>query len=75
MENPEKRTIVPPLPQEGLLPYAPTQEEVDELIARARAHPLGIDFLKVGAPEAITAIFGVHAFLVDQARTRLQEGC
>lgn len=51
--------------------YRPTPEEVADLIARARAHELGLDFLRNGAPDAVAAVFGVHAFTVDAARREL----
>ncbi len=51
--------------------YEPTAEEVDALIAAARRHPLGLDFLREGALDSVSAIFGVHAFVVDRARASL----
>ncbi len=51
--------------------YTPTAEEVDALIARARKHPLGLDFLKAGALEAAAIIFEAHVFAVEAARERL----
>ncbi len=57
-------------PRSGLL-YKPSKEEVKELIARAREHPLGLGYLKDGAADSVSATFGVHAFVVDGARERL----
>ncbi len=45
--------------------------DVEALIARARGHALGLDFLLRGAPDAVAMTFGVHAFVVDAARDRL----
>ena len=53
--------------------YDPTPEEITDLIERAKAHPLGLDFLRNGALEAVAAAFGVHAFTVGAARSRLDE--
>jgi hypothetical protein len=49
----------------------PTRDEVENLIARAREHPLGLEFLKFGALDAVAAIHGAHAFVVDAAREYL----
>ncbi|MBI4424420.1 MAG: hypothetical protein HY554_11860 [Elusimicrobia bacterium] len=51
--------------------YRPTPAEVDALIAAARRHPLGLSFLRDGALDSVSAIFGTHAFVVDAARVRL----
>jgi len=51
--------------------YKPTRDDVDRLIARAREHPFGLDFLRHGALDAVAATFGTHAFVVDAARERL----
>lgn len=52
--------------------YRPTAAEVDLLVQRAAAHPLGTGFLANGAIDAVAATFGVHAFLVDEARLCLE---
>ena len=44
---------------------------VDDLIARAREHPLGIDFLLHGYLGTVAITFNVHAFTVEAARDRL----
>jgi len=49
-------------------PVAPPPSEVHALVERARTHAFGLDFLLHGAPNAVAATFGVHAFLVDAAR-------
>ena len=49
----------------------PTRDEVENLIARAREHPLGLEFLEFGALDAVAAIHGAHAFVVDAAREYL----
>ncbi|MFH2202875.1 MAG: hypothetical protein ABIJ96_07160 [Elusimicrobiota bacterium] len=51
--------------------YRPSPEEVDALIARAKAHPLGLDYLLEGEADSISATFGVHAFVIDSARDLL----
>lgn len=56
---------------EGPRRYAPASEEVDALIAAARRHPLGVEFLAGGWLDSVAAIFGVHAFVVEAARERL----
>lgn len=53
--------------------YQPKPEEVEDLIARAKAHELGLEFLREGAADAVAAVFGVHAFTVDAARRRLDD--
>lgn len=50
---------------------APETRQVLDLIQRAEQHELGCDFLAKGAPDAVAATFGVHAFLVDAARDHL----
>ncbi len=51
--------------------WRPTQEDVEDLIRRAEAHELGLDFLRKGSQDAVAATFGVHAFTVDAARIAL----
>lgn len=51
----------------------PSPQEIDDLIVRASAHPLGIEFLKGGLLDSVAAIFQVHAFVVDGARERLRD--
>jgi len=45
-----------------------SDEAARDLIARADAHPLGREFLREGALDAVAATFHVHAFAVDRAR-------
>jgi len=52
--------------------YRPSTEEVDGLVHRASTHPLGTGFLVDGAIDSVAATFGVHAFVVDEARRRLR---
>lgn len=59
------------VPVGGLGPYVTSEEEVDQLIARARAHPLGVRFLMDGHLGSVAITFGTHAFTVDAARDRL----
>ena len=53
--------------------YRPTVEEVAILVRQAASHPLGTNFLAKGAIDAVAATFGVHAFVVDEARRRLRD--
>jgi len=50
---------------------APGSPAVDDLLRRARAHPLGTGFLTDGSLDSVAAVFQVHAFVVDAARDRL----
>jgi hypothetical protein len=52
-------------------PFVPTREDVDALIAEARRHPLGIDFLLAGHLGTVAVTFKSHAFTVEAARARL----
>jgi hypothetical protein len=52
---------------------APTSREVEELIAAAAAHPLGLAFLLDGDLCAVAIKFQTHAFTVDAARHRIRE--
>lgn len=65
--EPNDRTAFPA----GPLRQPPSAEEVELLIARAREHPLGLEFLERGALDAVAATFRTHAFVVDAARERL----
>jgi hypothetical protein len=47
--------------------------DVEALIAAAREHPLGLDFLLDGDLSAVSATFQAHAFTVDAARQHLRE--
>jgi hypothetical protein len=60
-----------PLPSGTQIFYTEDPREVDELIERARAHPLGIDFLVRGHLASVAATFQTHAFTVEAARLRL----
>jgi hypothetical protein len=51
--------------------FHPTDAEVDALIAKATAHPLGLDYLRDGELGSVAAAFGTHAFTVIAARERL----
>ena len=52
-------------------PFMPTRADVDALIATARRHPLGVDFLIGGHLGSVAATFKAHAFTVEAARARL----
>jgi hypothetical protein len=59
-----------------LFPRTPTASYsdpalVDDLIARARKHRFGIEFLRNGLLGSVAAEFGAHAFTVEAARQRL----
>ena len=51
--------------------YEPTTAEVQTLIDRAASTPDGTELLQHGALDAVSAMFKVHAFVVDAARDRL----
>ena len=51
--------------------FTPSQTDVDSLINRADTHELGVDFLRTGSPDAVAAMFEVHAFVVDSARDKI----
>jgi hypothetical protein len=46
---------------------------VDDLIARARKHALGLEFLRDGYLGSVAAEFGTHAFTVEAARLLLRD--
>ena len=52
--------------------YEPSKPEIEQLIAQAERHPLGLDFLANGALESVSAVFQTHAFVVDSAREYLR---
>ena len=52
--------------------WRPSPEEVRDLIRRAEAHELGLEFLRTGSQDAVAVMFGVHAFTVDAARELLR---
>jgi hypothetical protein len=57
----------------GAAPSAPSEKEVDDLIAAASAHPLGVRFLVEGHLGSVATTFRTHAFTVDAARERLRK--
>ena len=60
-----------PKPRNGICSFTPCEDDVFDLIRKAEAHKLGAEFLKTGAPDAVAAMFEVHAFVVDAARQKL----
>ena len=46
---------------------------VERLIARAKKHPLGIEFLASGLLATVAITLGAHAFTVEAARRRIQK--
>jgi len=60
--------LVMPLPSE-VPPDDPGV--VDQLIARAKKHPLGLEFLASGLLATVAITLGAHAFTVEAARRRL----
>jgi hydroxymethylglutaryl-CoA lyase len=46
---------------------------VESLLAAARAHPLGLGYLVDGYLGSVAATFGVHAFVVEEARRQLRQ--
>lgn len=45
---------------------------VEELIERAKRHPLGVEFLSKGYIDSVAAGLETHAFTVEAARERLR---
>lgn len=45
---------------------------VEQLIARAKKHPLGLEFLVSGFLASVAIGLGAHAFTVEAARRRLK---
>ena len=64
------RAVTPVSEQDSNVDHDP----VSDLVRRAAGHPLGVDFLRRGALDAVSATFGVHAFVVEAARVRLASG-
>lgn len=58
--------------ESGTVAFLPGAGAVDELIAAAERHPLGLEFLLEGELGAVAAMFQTHAFTVDAARDRLK---
>jgi hypothetical protein len=52
--------------------FTPGSSEIDDLIAAAGRHPLGVDFLMNGDLCSVAIVFRTHAFTVDAARERLR---
>lgn len=46
---------------------------VDRLIARAKKHPLGLEFLASGLLATVAITLGAHAFTVEAARRRIRK--
>ncbi len=53
--------------------YVPSPRDVDDLIAAAELHPLGLRFLVEGHLGTVAVAFRTHAFTVDAARQRLKD--
>ena len=64
------RAVTPVTEQDSNVDHDP----VSDLVGRAAGHPLGVDFLRRGTLDAVSATFGVHAFVVEAARVRLASG-
>lgn len=52
-------------------PHGPAGSEVDRIIALARRHPLGLEFLRHGEPAAVAITLHAHVFDVEAARRRI----
>ncbi len=61
-----------PAPAPSPARYVFNALDVEALIAAAREHPLGLEFLLNGDLSAVAATFQAHAFTVDAARERLK---
>lgn len=53
-------------------PEAPHPVDAEQLLRAAAEHPLGTAFLLEGQMEAVAVTFGVHPFVVDEARGLLE---
>jgi hypothetical protein len=53
--------------------FVPSARDVEELIAAAASHPLGLEFLLEGDLCAVAIMFQTHAFTVDAARERIRQ--
>lgn len=62
----------PDTPRPPIQGNPPTDDDLRALIRRADDHALGRDFLLHGALGAVAATFGVHAYVVDAVRDRLE---
>lgn len=62
--------VEPPAPAASPDPKDPGL--VEELIARAKRHPLGLEFLLSGMLGAVAIVLGAHAFTIEAARARLR---
>lgn len=72
--EPEAAAPVPTGPRLTIAAANPADPNlVADLIARARAHPLGLSFLIGGLLTSVAVAFGVHAFTVEAARARLRQ--
>jgi hypothetical protein len=62
------------VPRPVVLPADPRDPSlIDDLIARARKHPLGLEFLLSGFLASVAIALGAHAFTVEAARARLRK--
>lgn len=66
----DDRTILVTPPPPAQDPEDPTL--VEQLIARAKKHPLGLEFLLSGFLASVAIGLGAHAFTVEAARRRLK---
>jgi hypothetical protein len=57
----------------GTRSFVPPARDVEELIAAAARHPLGLEFLLEGDLCAVAIMFRTHAFTVDAARELIRE--
>ena len=71
MDDPARPVSVGPRCWSGPLTFTPSAADVDALIAAARPHPLGVEFLLTGELGCVAATFHTHAFTVIAARERL----
>ena len=62
----------PSIPGFVAMTYVPSASDIEELVAAAERHPLGIEFLLGGELGAVAITFGAHAFAVDAARQQLR---
>jgi hypothetical protein len=72
LPEPAQPSSAPPRPGPAPARYALNALDVEALIAAARKHPLGLEFLLNGDLSAVAATFQAHAFTVDAAREHLR---
>lgn len=66
----EQRRLQKSVPPD--MSHVPTDREINDLIAAATGHPLGLEFLLGGELCAVATMFQAHPSTVDAARVRVR---